>query len=79
MGVYINGGTPIMRVYKKIHENPIKMDDFGVPPLLETPKIGAVALEVHLDQAMRLSCRRAFGCYVNEEEKRRTKPNRNET
>ena len=34
MGVSLNGGTPKWMVYK---ENPIKMDDLGVPPFKETP------------------------------------------
>ena len=34
MGVSKNRGTPKWMVYK---ENPIKMDDLGVPPFLETP------------------------------------------
>ena len=33
MGVSINGGSPIWMVYR---ENPIKMDDLGVPPFQET-------------------------------------------
>ena len=36
MGVSINGGTPQWMVYR---ENPIKMDDLGVPPFSETPHI----------------------------------------
>ena len=35
MGVSINGGTPKWMVY--FMENPIKMDDLGVPPFMETP------------------------------------------
>ena len=35
MGVSKNGGTPKWMVY--FMENPIKMDDLGVPLLLETP------------------------------------------
>ncbi len=35
MGVSKNRGTPKWMV--KIIENPIKMDDLGGPPLLETP------------------------------------------
>ena len=34
MGVSKNGGTPKWMV--KIMENPIKMDDLGVPPFKET-------------------------------------------
>ena len=33
MGVSINGGTPKWMI---IRENPIKMDDLGVPPFQET-------------------------------------------
>ena len=36
MGVSKNRGTPKWMV--KIMENPIKMDDLGVPLFLETPK-----------------------------------------
>ena len=32
MGVSINGGSPKWMVYKGKSENPIKMDDLGVPP-----------------------------------------------
>ena len=38
MGVSKNNGTPKWMV--KIMENPIKMDDLGVPLFLETPKYG---------------------------------------
>ena len=34
LGVSINGGTPKWLVYR---ENPIKMDDLGVPPFMKTP------------------------------------------
>ena len=33
----INGGTPKGMVYKRKFENPIKMDDLGVPLFWETP------------------------------------------
>ena len=36
MGVSENGGTPKWMV-KFIMENPIEMDDLGVPPFSETP------------------------------------------
>jgi hypothetical protein len=38
MGVSQNGGTPIAGwfISWKIHENPIKTDDLGVPPFQET-------------------------------------------
>ena len=36
MGVSNNSGTPKWMV--KIKENPIRMDDLGVPLFLETPK-----------------------------------------
>ena len=35
MGVSKNRGTPKWMV--KIMENPIKMDDLGIPPFLDTP------------------------------------------
>ena len=35
MGVLLNGGTPKWMVYNG--QNPIKMDDLGVPPLKEPP------------------------------------------
>ena len=34
MEISINGGSPKWMVYRK---NPMKMDDFGVPPFVETP------------------------------------------
>ena len=36
MGVSINRGAPNGMVYKGISENPIKMDDLGVPAFIET-------------------------------------------
>ena len=33
LGASINGGTPKLMFYR---ENPIKMDDLGVPPFMET-------------------------------------------
>ena len=38
MGVSINGGTAKWMVY--FMENPVKMDDLGVPPWLWTPPYG---------------------------------------
>ena len=40
MGVSKNSGIPKWMV--KIMENPIKMDDLGVPLFLETPIFGSV-------------------------------------
>ena len=37
MGVSKNRGTPKWMVYNGKPENPIKMDDLGVPLFLETP------------------------------------------
>ena len=39
MGVSKNSGIPKWMVYKGKPENPIKMDDLGVPLFLETPII----------------------------------------
>ena len=35
MRVSINGGTP--RWFVRVRENPMKMNDLGVPPFMETP------------------------------------------
>ena len=37
-GVSINGGSPKWMVY--FRENPIKIDDLGVPPFQETSNMG---------------------------------------
>ena len=38
MGVHPNGGFK-----RETHEDPIKMDDLGVPPFVETPISGLIA------------------------------------
>ena len=38
IGVSINGGTPKWMIYR---ENPIKIDDLGVPLFQETPKLAS--------------------------------------
>ena len=44
-GGFHKGGTPKWMVYKFIRDNPIDMDDLGVPPFVETSKWGPRSAE----------------------------------